>query len=61
MTNEERILLEDELLKLEVIEDEPDFMTKEDIKRLKEIRKLLKEEKWKTKYKLDIRNLKSEN
>lgn len=42
LTHEERLLLEDELWKLEVIEDEPDFITAEDKKRLAELRELLK-------------------
>jgi len=42
ITKEEAVLLEDELWKLEVVEDEPDFFTKEDRKRIKEIRELLK-------------------
>jgi len=41
MTNEERILLEDELSNLEALEDDPDLMTEADVKRLKEIRGLL--------------------
>ena len=46
LTHEERLLLEDELWKLEVVVESPEFLTrdvlKREIKRIKEIKELLK-------------------